>query len=399
MFGGEKRPPNINASRNMNKGSGKNMEYNCDDCGSKLMIDKARGVGVCENDFCALEHNLIFNDADSNASSVYGEEAQSGAVNDEGKAGTKMAVFNNKDWSGKRISAKDMKKFRRMTWADNNSQREKDPMCGQLKNKLREMFGKDLAYATRVLAEATARKLTPEQEAVRKTLTSSEKKRLKCPKTSICRKPKGIRGETDKQNLEIMALAIASLSYKLFNTAPINEMELMKQYGISKEQLTNAKRTIMDHWKARISQGWAMAPGRVKLVGARIDQLDIVVENLVTALTGRLDAAELDMVLAAFWEVLTALDEPSIDGPVANMAIGMVAACAMYAVLERFNLHERNLNCVAKAVGLSGAGVKSRIAEMKQRYDNAELPQAKEMFKAADEDDDEADAAEENAEE
>ena len=375
------------------------MEHKCDDCGSKLLIDKARGVGVCENDFCALEHNLIFNDADTNASSVFGEEAQSGAVDDEGKAGTKMRVFDNKDWSGKTIPAKKMKDFRRYTWADANSQREKDPMAGQLKNKLREMFGKDVALAARLLAEAAARKLTPEQEAVRKTLTSSEQKRLKCPKTSICRKPKGVRGNSDKQNLEIMALAIASLSYKLFSTAPVNEMELMKQYGISKEQLNNAKRTILDHWKARISQGWAMPPGRVKLVVARIDGLDIAVENLVGALADRLSEADLDKVMKAFWDVLTSLDEPSVDGPVANMAIGMVAACVMYAVLERFNLHERNLNCIAKAVGLSGAGVKSRIAEMKQRYESGQLPKAKEMFKSADEGDDDADAAEEHAEE
>ena len=375
------------------------MEHKCDDCGSKLLIDKARGVGVCENDFCALEHNLIFNDADTNASSVFGEEAQSGAVDDEGKAGTKMRVFDNKDWSGKTIPAKKMKDFRRYTWADANSQREKDPMAGQLKNKLREMFGKDVALAARLLAEAAARKLTPEQEAVRKTLSSSEQKRLKCPKTSICRKPKGVRGNSDKQNLEIMALAIASLSYKLFSTAPVNEMELMKQYGISKEQLNNAKRTILDHWKARISQGWAMPPGRVKLVVARIDGLDIAVENLVGALADRLSEADLDKVMKAFWDVLTSLDEPSVDGPVANMAIGMVAACVMYAVLERFNLHERNLNCIAKAVGLSGAGVKSRIAEMKQRYESGQLPKAKEMFKSADEGDDDADAAEEHAEE
>jgi len=375
------------------------MEQKCDDCGSKLLIDKARGVGVCENDFCALEHNLIFNDADTNASSVFGEEAQSGTVDDQGKAGTKMRVFDNKDWSGKTIPQKKMKAFRRYTWADANSQREKDPMCGQLKNKLREMFGKDVALAARLLAEAAARKLTPAQEAVRKTLSSSEQKRLKCPKTSICRKPKGVRGNSDKQNLEIMALAIASLSYKLFSTAPVNEMELMKQYGINKEQLNNAKRTILDHWKARISQGWAMPPGRVKLVVARIDGLDIAVENLVGALADRLSGTELDNVMKAFWDALTALDEPSVDGPVANMAIGMVAACVMYTVLERFNLHERNLNCIAKAVGLSGAGVKSRIAEMKQRYESGQLPKAKEMFKSADEGDDDADAAEERAEE
>ena len=125
----------------------------------------------------------------------------------------------------------------------------------------------------------------------------------------------------------------------------------------------------------------------------------MAVENLVAALAGRLSDAALDKVMETFWDVLSELDEPSVDGPVANMAIGMVAACVLYAVLERFKLHERNLNCIAKAVGLSGAGVKSRIAEMKKRYENGELPKAKGMFVSSDESDDEADTAEEGAEE
>ena len=83
-------------------------------------------------------------------------------------------------------------------------------MCRQLHHKVREMFGEDTARAARLLIEATARKLTPAQQATRRTLTKGEQRRLNLPKTSITRKPKGIKGESDKQNLEIMALAIAS---------------------------------------------------------------------------------------------------------------------------------------------------------------------------------------------
>ena len=62
-----------------------------------------------------------------------------------------------------------------------------DPMFVQLMNTLRNMFGKDLAAAVEPLARATARKLTPSQQAIRTTLTPGERRRLKCPKTSICR--------------------------------------------------------------------------------------------------------------------------------------------------------------------------------------------------------------------
>jgi hypothetical protein len=361
------------------------MKNECDDCSGTLEIDYARGEGVCS--LCSLVHPLMFNDVDSNASAVHGEAAQSGAVDDNGKAGTKLNPFDiNRDWSGKVLSKKERDAARRRAWADRNAQRETDPMARQLVNTINNMFGADLAKASRMLANAAARKLTPAQEATRKTLRPSEQKRLGCPKTRICRKPKGTKGASDKQNLEIMALAIASIAQGLFHTAAINERALMEEYGISKAQFTYAKRTIMDHWKARISQGWAPAPHNLKLAAARADQLDIAVGNLVNALEKRFATGQMDVIMDAFWEGLTALDEPSLDGPLANVPINMVAACVVYTVLERFGLHNGNLSCVAAAVGLSGAGVKSRLQEMRRLHEAGELPGGDELFKNAEDD-------------
>ena len=361
------------------------MKHKCDDCSGALEIDYAKGEGVCV--LCSLVHPLMFNDADTNAAAVHGEQAQSGAVDDNGKAGTKLNPFDNKrDWSGKPLTQKQQHAARRRAWADRNAQRESDPMARQLMATLHAMFGKDLANASRMLAMAAARKLTPAQEATRATLRPSEQKRLGCPKTSICRKPKGVKGDSEKQNLEIMALAIASIAQKLFRTAPINELALMEEYGINKAQFTNAKRTIMDHWKARISQGWAPAPYSLKLAAARADDLDVAVDNLVSALEKRFAPAQMDAIMDGFWEGLNALAEPSLDGPLANVPIPMVAACVVYAVLERFGLHNGNLSCVAAAVGLSGAGVKSRLKDMRRLHEAGILPGGDEVFKNAESD-------------
>jgi hypothetical protein len=58
----------------------------------------------------------------------------------------------------------------------------------------------------------------------------------------------------------------------------------------------------------------------------------------------------------------------------------------VYTVLERFGLHNGNLSCVAAAVGLSGAGVKSRLQEMRRLHEAGELPGGDELFKNAEDD-------------
>lgn len=357
------------------------MELKCEECGAKLNLDYAKGMGVCSDAWCAVEYPVMVNDADTNASAVHGENAQNASGDDEGKAGTKMNPYGDtKDWSGKRLDAKTRRKFRTLGWADRNSQRERDPMFRQLVAMIREMFGKDVANATRLLAKAAARKLTPEQEARRKTLSTSDQKRLACPKTSICRKKKGVKGDGDKQNLQIMALAIADLSAQWLSTAPINVVALRNQYGITKEQFVNAKKTISNHYKARVSMGWAMAPRSIRLVAKRADALDNATTNLVDAVSSRLDDDDLDNAMEIFWTALSDLKEPSVDGPVANVPMDMVAASVFYAALRQLGLHRGLLNCVAGAVDLSGAGVKSRLENFQAMHEAGALPEAAALF-------------------
>ena len=125
--------------------------------------------------------------------------------------------------------------------------------------------------------------LTPGQ-ARRRTLNANERRMLKCPKTSICRaggeQHPELRGSTDVENLQIMALTIASIASKWFRTITINEKQLMQTYGITQKQLVNAKKIIQQHYKARIRQGWAPRPQQLHAAAAREDDMDKAVSNL-----------------------------------------------------------------------------------------------------------------------
>ena len=161
---------------------------------------------------------------------------------------------------------------------------------------MRDMFGRDMAKAMEPLARASARKLTHAQEATRATLTSSAQDRLKCPKTSICRaggrEHPELRGATELDNLRIMSLAIASIAARWFRTVSINEQQLMAMYGITPNQLKNARKVIMQHYQQRVTQGWAAPPNQLSRAAEREDNFDKVVQNLTNALSERLTELE-----------------------------------------------------------------------------------------------------------
>ena len=56
--------------------------------------------------------------------------------------------------------------------------------------------------------------------------------------------------------------------------------------------------------------------------------------------------------------------------------------CVVYAILQQLNLHTGNLNAVADAVGLgrSGAGVKNRLKNLKESFEEGSCPELEELF-------------------
>ena len=79
----------------------------------------------------------------------------------------------------------------------------------------------------------------------------------------------------------------------------------------------------------------------------------------------------------------------------------MVAACVMYAALDSIGLAHQNLACIARAVSLSGAGVKSRLQVIKDMVERGEFDKASILFKKESSVDEDAsdEAAEEGTEE
>jgi hypothetical protein len=364
------------------------MKTNCDECGGNLTIDLARAEGIC--DVCSLVHEHITTDADTNSGSSLGEGRHNEAVNrDAAHAGARMGGRMNPfgdrfDAAGHRLSPQQQRFARRMGQLDRSSQRDTDPMYVQLISTIRTMFGRNLATAVEPLARATARKLTPRQEAIRKTLTPGERRRLKCPKTSICRaggkEHPELRGGSDQKNLEIMSLAIASIASRWFRTVSINEKQLMVTYNITRKQLINARKVIMQHYQERVKQLWAPKPDQLNAAAAREDELDKVAQNLNDCLAKRLTEAQLHAVMEAFFGMMSHIGEPSVDASTSNVAISMIAGCVMYNVLTRMGLHHGNLNAIAKAVLRSGAGIKSRLEELNLRYQNGEFPEGRVLF-------------------
>ena len=364
------------------------MKEKCDECGGKLELDEARAEAVCVD--CGVVYENIVNDADTNSGSSLGENRHNEATNrDAAASGAKHGARMNPrgdrvDVHGNPLTNAAFRRYRNLARIDRSTQRDTDPIYTALMATIQEMFGENLARAVEMLARATARKLLPWQEARRRTLNTNEKRMLKCPKTAICRaggqEHPELRGDTEQDNLQIMALAIASLAAKMFRTVAINEKKLMEMYGITQKQLVNAKKIIRQHYLARIRMGWAPKPDRLHAAAGREDDMDKAVSNLEDALAMRLEKEDLEAAMEAFFKSMSEIGEPNVDAPTANVPISMVSGCVLYSVLQRMGLASGNLNTIAEAVGCTGAGLKSRLAIMKALYEEGRFPGAEDLF-------------------
>ena len=104
-------------------------------------------------------------------------------------------------------------------------------------------------------------------------------KGLGMPKQSICRKKKGIKGSSDEQNAVIIAAAIVELAGDLGIMSKFDRRATMEQAGIVPKQIMNARISILRHWKARVTMGWAAMPPRKNANDKREDAIVQALEH------------------------------------------------------------------------------------------------------------------------
>ena len=353
-------------------------------------LDSLRGEMCCEG--CGLTLDYIPNDADTNSSYSAGEERQNERVNalEDRGPGTVMNPKGDRfDANGNRLSSAAFRKYRDLARRYRSIHREKDPMYRQLVATLRELFGENLTFTVEFLTRATTQKLTPMQEAIRRTLPPNERKLLGLPKSSITRKGKGVKGESDRQNLVIMAIAIAELAHVWFSAPSIDRTALLAEHGLTQKQFKNAKRTISQHYKARCRQGFApiprpnMKPEMQAFImdSIRHDRVEVHSVRLFNELEDRLSEAQLKTLDKKYSDMLTAIGEPSIHAYTANMDESMLCSVVMLAALTALNLEHQNLAALGRAVGdRSGAGIKSRLAQLRYEVECGIFPQGAALF-------------------
>ena len=124
-------------------------------------------------------------------------------------------------------------------------------MYYQLRSRMEELYGRYITDLMTFLIRATTRRLTSEQEAYRRGLTTSEKEALNLPKHVIARSGASVRGGGEQDMLTLMAIAIRELAYDYGLAAPINRNAEAAQHGLTTVQIRKVKSIISKQYKAR----------------------------------------------------------------------------------------------------------------------------------------------------
>ena len=330
----------------------------CEECSKELMIDE-RGDHVCED--CGAVHELPSLATENNSTSAMGDGRQS-------EAGPLGTVFGPMIDMPPKLRAK----FRRWEQKQRNWNREKDPMYLQVKAALVEMFGKDTASAVDLMTKASTQQLTSENAEHRMGLSKGDAKKLKLPKTSISRlggeQHPEHRGGGKQAKLQIMALAIASVSADWLGTPPINEKDLRKRYNITKKQLRLAKKSVRQNFRQRIKEE-IIDKNVVKKRNAanrREDEYQIALENLMDVVDENFDEPLTTEITNEFFEAFIQIEGESIDSAHANVPIGLLTACVLCQVLKNRGLLKGKQSKIAEAVDKTGSGLRTRLENLEK---------------------------------
>ena len=257
-------------------------------------------------------------------------------------------------------SVKDKKKYYFLEKIDRSTVRNPHPFAQRVKNNIESLYGRHALHILDFLVEMSCRPLTGEQEVIRQKQGKAMSKSLGMPKQSICRKKKGIKGSSDEQNAVIIAAAIVELAGDLGIMPKFDRRATMEQAGIVPKQIMSARISILRHWKARVTMGWAAMPPRKNANDKREDAIVQALEHTFEMLGDHHNQEDYERVLYETEARIALLKEGTGEALTINIEERMLVSVCAYASLTTFGLQSGAADLIADVFGLTSSGIRSR---------------------------------------
>ncbi|MBT5391352.1 MAG: hypothetical protein HOL22_03290 [Euryarchaeota archaeon] len=343
----------------------------CDECCSKeLKRVYEKGEVWCMD--CGLVHKDQQTEANDNGAALFGEGAHYQAVRNDGDINRSLGGTGPKMKFGSK-GVHNRRKYYLLEKIDRSSVRNPHPFARRVKKNIETLYGRNALHLLEWLVEMSCKPLSGEQELIRKKQDKSMNTRLGMPKQSICRKKKGIKGTSDEQNAVIIAAAIVELAGELGLMPKFDRRATMEQAGIVPKQIMNARIRILQHWKARVSMGWAAMPPRKSANDRREDAIVQGMEHIFDMLSEHLDQDDFDRVLYETEARLALLQEGTAQALTINVEERMLVSVSVYASLVSFGLQSGAADLLADVFGLTSSGIRSRFDAMVKESESGEF--------------------------
>ncbi|MDA7846235.1 TFIIB-type zinc ribbon-containing protein [Euryarchaeota archaeon] len=338
----------------------KNEQEKCEDCGGAMkMVDARKGELECESCGLTIDAKDVF-DTNEGKTTFGGDSATHEAVRNDcdineriGTGGSFMDTRN--------LSAKGRKQWNHLRKVNRSTVRIKHPLADAVRKKIKQMYGTYAMQAAEPFVKMMCKPLKGNLEQERQALTDkSLKKRLGMPKQSICRKKEEVRGCNTEQNVALMAMAAVEVAGEFGLLSKMDRRSGMEQDNISRPQLINAKRALLNHYKARITMGWEVPPVRKKPGQLREDGVEQAVNHTHDMLS---DVLTEEQHLEANYEteaLLALLSEGTDKALTMNTEVRMAVCVAFYATLVRMGIQAGMADRLGAVFGLTGSGIRSR---------------------------------------
>lgn len=330
----------------------------CDECCSKdLKCVPEKGETWCLE--CGLVHKDQLIEANDNGAALFGEGAHYQAVRNDKDINRRLGGTGPKMRFDSR-SVKDKKKYYFLEKIDRSTVRNPHPFAQRVKNNIESLYGRHALHILDFLVEMSCRPLTGEQEVIRQKQGKAMSKSLGMPKQSICRKKKGIKGSSDEQNAVIIAAAIVELAGDLGIMPKFDRRATMEQAGIVPKQIMSARISILRHWKARVTMGWAAMPPRKNANDKREDAIVQALEHTFEMLGDHHNQEDYERVLYETEARIALLKEGTSEALTINIEERMLVSVCAYASLTTFGLQSGAADLIADVFGLTSSGIRSR---------------------------------------